>query len=971
MHRLESLPTLRINPQNRISCTYKGKTLFGLEGDSIASALYANGVRIFARSLKYHRPRGLYSLDGECSNTLMEVNSVPNERTETTLLKDGAVVREQNVKGSAQRDWLGILDRLHCCMPAGFYYKCMHKPAWVWPLAKNMVRKAAGLGRISPEFELAGSYDELYPGADVCVLGGGPAGMSAALQAANLGLRVIILEARPWLGGFFDYRRVESGQGQPLYSRARDLAARVKEHSAIRVFTQTPMLGIYTDNLVTALQQGNKGDGFDQRYLEIRARSLVAATGCRERPLIFENNERPGVMQVACAQRLARTYGLLPGRQAVFSVGHDLGLEAALDLFDLGLGILAVADCRKNGQDPELVQGLQERRIPFYRGWVARQALGRKLVRGAGLSACDGSAHRGFDCDLLLASAGLTPVTEPLSLAGCKLEFDQHTGYFLPESYPAGIFAAGRLLGLNHAGSIQASGALAGLQAAAACGLDCTQEIKAARQELSSLPGPEYGSKLAAAPVKGSKSFICFDEDVTVQNIRQALDQGFDLPELIKRFTSAGTGPGQNAIPGHNLPLLLARLKPKPNSDLRPTTIRPPLVPVPLAAYAGTGREMTKLTPVHEIQAREGGIFRRAGVWKRAKYFAQDLNADPEVQNVRSNVGLLDASTLGNFRIHGPDALKALQRVYVGDISRIRPGRIKYSAMCNHDGCLIDDGVLWQVGEDDYMLTTSTGRAGATSEWIRYHTRYEDWDFHLVNLTDGTGVINLAGPKARQVLEKVTEADISNQAFPFAHWRDFSLKGGIQVRAMRLGFVGELCYELHVSASYMPAVWEMLKQAGGRFGIKPYGLEAQNILRLEKGHVILGQESEQRTNLLDLGLGFLWARDKDIIPVGADALAQAEPDLNRLKLVGIQMEKSDHVPGDGCVIVDDRVIGYIGTIRRSSFMGAVIGMALVEGSYAGEGTRLAVYEAECQGKLQYAAVIKVPFYDPKGDRMRI
>ncbi|MGM0540719.1 MAG: aminomethyltransferase family protein, partial [Thermodesulfobacteriota bacterium] len=336
-----------------------------------------------------------------------------------------------------------------------------------------------------------------------------------------------------------------------------------------------------------------------------------------------------------------------------------------------------------------------------------------------------------------------------------------------------------------------------------------------------------------------------------------------------------------------------------------------------------------------------------------------------------SNVGMLDASTLGNFRIHGPDAEKALQRVYVGDMSRIQPGRIKYSAMCNHDGCVIDDGVVWQVGENEYMLTTSSGRAGATVEWIRYHTRYENWDFHVVNLTDGIGVINLAGPKAREVLEKVTEADVSNQAFPFAHWRDFTLTGGVPVRAMRLGFVGELSYELHVAASYMPAVWEMLAQAGRDMGIKPYGVEAQNILRMEKGHVILGQESEQRTNLLDLGLGFLWARNKDITPVGADALMQAEADQNRLKLVGIQMEKAEHVPGDGCVIVDDRIIGYIGTIRHSQTVGAVIGMALVEGPYAREGTRLAVYENECKGELQYATVTQMPFYDLKGERMKM
>lgn len=971
MHRLTGLPTMRVNPQRTVPFSYKGSRLLGCEGDSLATALFANGVRIFTRSLKYHRPRGLYSLDGECSNTMMQVDRIPNVRTETTQLEASMQVREQNVKGSAQWDLLGILDYLSWCMPAGFYYKSLHKPARLWPLAMKMVRRAAGLGSVDPKLELGGSYSELYPGAEVCVVGGGPAGMCAALEAAKKGLRVALLESRPWLGGCFDYRALAEEQGQALYLRAAELAAKVRQEDNIRVFTRTSMVGAYTDNLITAFQQGGSQDCFDQRYIEIRARSVVVATGCRERPLIFENNELPGVMQMACAHRLARTYGILPGKQAVFSVGHDLGLEAALELHDLGLNIPAVADCREEGQNSVLLQGLRERSIPFYPGWVAQKALGRRRVKGVRLCSYEGTASQELSCDLLVASAGLTPITDALSLVQSRFEYDQHTGYFLPAKWPEEMFPAGRLWGLNVPGSIEASGRLAGLQAAHACGMDCTQELSQAEQALQDLPGPEQGSKLVTAPVSGGKSFICFDEDVTVKNIKQALAQGFDVPELAKRFTSAGTGPGQGGIPGHNLPLLLARLKAEPYAELWPTTVRPPLVPVALATYAGTGKEMSKQTPLHDIQLQEGGVFRRAGAWQRARYFSRDLDVQPEVQNVRNNVGLLDASTLGNFRIHGPDALKALQRVYVGDISKIRPGRIKYSAMCNHDGCVIDDGVLWQLGENDYMFTTSTGRAGSTVEWIRYHTRYEDWDFHLVNLTDGIGVINLAGPRARQVLEKVTDTDVSRQALPFAHWLELTLMGEIPVRALRLGFVGELSYELHVPASYMPAVWQALKEAGRELGIKPYGVEAQNILRLEKGHVILGQESEQRTNLLDLGLGFLWARDKDIVPLGADALTQAEPDQNRLKLVGIQMDKADHVPGDGCVIVEDRVIGYIGTIRRSSSLNTVIGMALVEGPYAQEGSRLAVYEDECQGDLQYATVAKMPFYDPSGERMRM
>ncbi|MBW2488723.1 MAG: (2Fe-2S)-binding protein, partial [Deltaproteobacteria bacterium] len=344
MNRLENLSTLRINPDQSIAFKYKKKTLQGVNGDTVATALYANGIRIFGRSLKYHRPRGLYSLDGESSNTCVQVNGIPNVCAENTLLKEGLHVNAQNVVGSPETDLKGFMDKLDWAMPAGFYYRTMHKPARIWPIALKQVRKAAGLGKISADFQMPGTYDEIYPKADVCIIGGGPAGMSAALAAAEHGLRVILLESRPWLGGFFDYRKAQNDAGVPLSQNARQMVDKLEQNTNVRIFTQTAAVGIYNNNLVTAFQKGLDTDHFDERYIEIRANSVVVATGCIERPLLFENNERPGVMQIGCAHRLAHTYGLLPGKKAVFSIGHDLGLEAALDLFDIGLEVICVAD---------------------------------------------------------------------------------------------------------------------------------------------------------------------------------------------------------------------------------------------------------------------------------------------------------------------------------------------------------------------------------------------------------------------------------------------------------------------------------------------------------------------------------------------------------------------------------------------------------------------------------------------------
>ena len=970
MNRLNQLPTLRITPSEKLSLNYRGKTVQGVAGDTVATALFANGVRVFARSLKYHRPRGLYSLDGECSNTCMDVNGVPNVRTENTLLKDGMVVKEQNVKGSADRDWLAFIDKLDWMMPAGFYYKTMHKPAAVWPVAMKQIRKAAGIGVISADYQMKGQYDEMFVKAEVTVIGGGAAGMTAALAAAESGQRVVLLESRPHLGGCFDYRVSVTAEGTPLYQRARELARKVEQTGNIRTFRHTSMVGAYNNNLITAFQVGGPTDPFTERYIEIRSDSVVVATGCIERPLIFDHNERPGVMQVGCAHRMARTYGLLPGSEAVFSVGHDLGLEAAVDLFDLGLKINCVADIREDGQNPELMLALAERKIPVLKGWVAAKAHGGKKVEKVTLSTVEGTVKRQFPCDLLVASAGLTPVTGPFILAQAKMGYDSHTGYFLPTTLPEKMFPAGRLTGVNNPAAIEASGRLAGLKAATAAGADMGKAVTAAEKAASALPGPERGCKLVTAPVKGRKSFICFDEDTTIKNIKQAIEMGFDVPELIKRFTSAGTGPGQGGIPGHNLPLFVAKYTASINTPV-PTTVRPPLVPTFLATYAGYNHHMFKHTPLHDSQIKDGGIFRNIGVWQRARYFSDDFDCKEEILNVRNNVGLLDGSTLGKFRIHGPDALKALQRVYVSDMSKVKEGRIKYSAMCNDDGCVIDDGVVVKLGENDYYFTTSSGRAGQTVEWIRYHTRFDGWDFALVNLTDAMGVINISGPNARKVLAKVVDVDLSSEAFPFSGYQEFSIKDTIFVRAMRLGFVGELSYELHVPSSYTQAVWDLLKEAGAEFGIRNFGVEAQNVLRMEKCHVILGSESEQRTNLLDLGLGFLWDRKKaDAKTVGAVALRQAEKDVGRLKLVGIRMEDDNRPARDGALIVDNKVRGYVATMRKSFSTGQAVGMALVESQLADIGTRLEIFEDECNGVRLYARVVAMPFYDPTGERMK-
>ena len=528
-------------------------------------------------------------------------------------------------------------------------------------------------------------------------------------------------------------------------------------------------------------------------------------------------------------------------------------------------------------------------------------------------------------------------------------------------------------MGHNEPESIEASGMLAGLEAALENGAKVSKELrKVQKQPAQNMDAAEASRVLVSRGCCSSNSFVCFDEDVTVKNLKQSVQYGFDVPELAKRFTAAGTGPTQGGIPGSNLPLILAEFHEGENPAIQPTTVRPPLVPTLFSTYASHNHDIFKKSPLHEEQVAAGAVLRRIGVWKRARYFSQDFSSKEEIRNVRENVGVIDASTLGKFRIFGPDAEKALDRVYVGNMRKIPQGRVKYSAMVNDDANLLDDGVITKIAENDFYFTASTARAGMTAEWIRYHCRDEDWEFYLVNLTDAVGAVNIAGPNARKVLKKLTDADISAEAFPYLGYRELLLRSQIPARAMRLGFVGELSYELHVPSSYCRSVWQLVMEAGEEFGIRPFGLEAQSTLRLEKGHVIIGQESEIRTTLHDLGMGFAWYRGKpEAKTVGAPALRFTEHQEGRLKLVGIQMEDVFRTPGDGALIVDDTIRGHVCTARYSHALAKSIGLALVDAPLAKEGTRLKLFPGEHGEKRFTAVVVPTPFYDPEGERQRM
>jgi sarcosine oxidase subunit alpha len=615
---------------------------------------------------------------------------------------------------------------------------------------------------------------------------------------------------------------------------------------------------------------------------------------------------------------------------------------------------------------------LEERRIPYYAGWVARNVLGRRKLKGVKLASLSGSKTNFFSCDLLVASAGQRPLNESFYLAGAEMVYDEKVGFFLPKVLPSGVYGAGRVLGYMDEEAVETSGALAGLAALNKKSPGVRKRMRDLKVYLKERPKHRLCSGLHFSQGKNQKGFVCFDEDVTVDDILKSMGQGFDSVELCKRFSTAGMGPSQSNISGVNLPLLMALEKGLPPGKIPQTRIRPPLRPVSLATLAGKRHDLAKETPFHHLQEVQGGHFIRAGDWYRVRHFNGDSAAESEVEAVHNGVAIMDVSTLGKFRLFGPDAEKVLQRLYVSNMEGLSAQKLKYSAMCNEDGCIIDDGVVVKIQEGDYYFTTSSARASHTIEWFRYHTRYEDWDYHLIDLTDGQGALNLAGPESRHVLENIVDWDISPNSFPYMNYREMTLKNGIPVRILRLGFVGELSFEIHCPVSAAKEVWKTLWEEGQKYHILPFGLEAQNVLRLEKGHIIIGEDTELRTSLHDVGLGFLWARrKKGAGTVGGAALRLLKSQKDRMKLVGFKTMDPKFIPPVGSLVVDNEILGHVTSCRYSRLLKETIGLALVEEGIAKEDTRISIYKGGSRDELVPSLVVRIPFYDPEGKRLRI
>jgi sarcosine oxidase subunit alpha len=933
--RLPPLEGEAIERDRPVAIRFDGKIIRAFEGDTVGSAVAAAGVTITSRSFKYHRPRGLLCMTGSCPNCLMQIDGIPNVRACTEPVRDGMLIERQNAWPSVDRDIHGWLNTFSFMLPPGFYYKVFQRPRWAWPLVEPFIRSKAGLG-IVPHEQDHRPREVVDLHADVLVIGGGAAGMSAAAEASAAGATTIVVEQRA---------DPDSMPGSPRDGSLRAGLLVEAEAAGATVLRGTAAFGVFDGPLVAAA-------GPD-RLTRIRARHLVFATGGVEQPAVFPNNDLPGVILSSAADLLVERFRVLPGRRAVVLTSSDEGHATGRLLRDAGAEV-TVIDLRPEAAADDLT---------VISGSTVFAAKGRRRVRSVTVGTPGASSGRTIACDLVVVAGFSVPSTNLLSMTGATVAFDDAANAFLPVELPPSIHAVGAAAGARSMEVAVAQGRLAGLEAAAALGH--TVEEAAARIEELRATATRRGDPVVLPPelgTGGGKQFACFCMDVTNKELKVAVREGFDSMELLKRYTTITMGPCQGKACMLSSQRLCGRATGRSLAETMPTTARPPWTPVEVGTLAGWRRTPRKETSMHDLHADVGATFMWAGDWRRPHHYT---TPEHEVEAVRTRVGLIDVSSLGKLRVKGPDAVELLERLYPNRFRDLAVGRVRYGVMLNDEGVILDDGAVCRLSGDEFFVTVTTGNTSAIERWITWWLA--DWrlDVRVLNVTGAFGAVNLAGPRAREVMAEVTDADVSAEALPYLSATRMTV-AGVPSLVLRIGFVGELGYEVHFPSAYGEHLWRELLEAGWGFGILPFGLEAQRILRLEKHHILIGQDTDAESDPFEAGLGWMVKADKPDF-LGKRSLEDLARSGPAERLVGFTME-GEWVPPEGASVVHEGVwVGRVTSARRSAAVGCVVGLAWVPAGWANEGT---AFEVQFGGTHAAACVALRPFYDPEGDRLR-
>jgi sarcosine oxidase, subunit alpha len=867
---------------------FQGKTVEARPGDSIAAALFRSGRRIFSRSFKYHRPRGLLCVAGSCPNCMMNVDGVPNVRTCVTPAQEGISVKAQNAFPSLETDFLSVSQHFDRLMPVGWYYKTFTDPA-IWHAVEPIIRKAAGLGEVLPTRPV--EYEHQWMHTDDAVIGGGWAGVHATRAIAERGDPVVLVDDQPTLGGSSLYRK--NANDLPA-----DAIAKLESMPNVRILQRSSCFGMYEGNLLGILQRNPHSQAVE-RLVHLRAKRIVVATGSYETPILFPNNDLPGVMLSTGVWRLLDLYGIVPGKRAVVVGSGAVANEMASKLRESGVEVAAMVAAT------EIIS-----------------ARGTAQVRGIQTSAGN------FSCDLIVVCGPHVPNAGLVSQAGGKLNWSDAQSAFLPGDLPSNVSVVG-----GAAGEMPPN---------------------------------------AIPPLSMDKrAFVCLCSDVSCKDLCDGVNEGFDVIETLKRYTTATMGPCQGRMCQLSAIGICAKETGKTLGETGVTTSRPPNPSVTLGALAGPGHHPTRFTPMHSSHQRMGAVWMDMGGWKRSRYYKRHQAASEsesvllEHKSVREAAGIIDVSTLGKLDVRGRDAGKLLDLVYTHRFSELRVNQVRYALMCDQGGVILDDGTISRLSETRYFVTTTSGNLDFVQQWLQWQLVGKDWDVHICNVTPGYGAMNLAGPRSRQVLAKLAACDLSSGAFPYMACRESTI-GEVPAILLRIGFVGETGWEIHCPAESAEEVWQMLLDAGKEFGVEPFGVEAQRLLRLEKRHIIVGVDTDALTNPYEAGLGWAVKLDKPDF-VGKSLLAHAAKNQPREKLVGFIL-KGAGLPKDGAaVVMNGQPAGRVTSSRFSPIQNGAIGLAFVPVSEAREGASIQVRVA---GELSPATVTMKPFYDPEGLRLR-
>jgi sarcosine oxidase subunit alpha len=925
VRRLEPQPGEVICRSRSFVFSWEGREYPAFAGDTIVSALAAAGERVFSRSFKYHRPRGIMTASYLDPGCLVQVGDEPNVRAAHRRVEPGMRVSAQNAWPSLRFDAKAVNRLLGRFLPPGFYYKTFIKPERLWPLYERVLQRFAGGGRVFLDSS-PGYYDKRYAHPDVLVAGGGPAGMAAAVSAAAAGARVLLVEEEPELGGHLRWG------GKDELAALRELREAVAWQPGIEVLADSVVAGRYDGNWVGVVQRSLRG--VEERLVKARAKTLVVAPGLIERPYVFENNDLPGVMLSTAVRRLVNLYAVRPGDRAVVLTANAAGDAAVDDLERAGVEVARVEDARRGGD-------------------VVR-ALGRSRLRAV---ECAGGAR--VECDLLVTAPGWTAPTSLLNMAGDRPLYDPRAARFFPDRLPEEVLATGGIAGdgtleevVEHA---RATGREAARRAGCSAGLPGT---------IPRLPIYEHPALFRGR----THGFVDFSEDVTSKDVSVGAQEGYDSVELAKRYTTATMGPAQGKLETVNLVAALAEATGRSIGEVGTTVWRPPYAPVTLGALSGRNFEPVRRSPMQAWHERHGAKPLVAGAWVRPDHYGDPLS---EVRNVRENVGLIDVTPLGKLDLRGPDVLELLELLYTNLWADLPVGRVRYGLMCAEDGVVLDDGVTGRLGPECYLMTTTSSGAAGVLEWVEswLQTERPDLRVSVTPLTDAYASINVAGPGSRELLSRVTALDLSNQAFPYMNVRTGSVTGVAGCVVWRIGFTGELSYEVHVPASYGLHVWEALLERGADLGVRPFGVEAQRVLRLEKGHFIVGQDMDALTQAFATGAAPLVRLEKRDFAGKPELLWQSERG-DYARLVALQPHDGSVVPPEGCQIVEEgRSAGRITSSRFSPTLGRSICLGFVAPHLAEPGTSVPVRLPD--GAILPARVMEHhAHFDPEGVRAR-